>query len=40
MQFNRRQPRDHGQAKSHIGLFTDPELARIGLSETEAEAQG
>ena len=27
------------QAES-FGLFTDPELARIGLSETEAEAQG
>ena len=24
----------------YICLFTDPELARIGLSETEAEAQG
>jgi hypothetical protein len=24
----------------HYCLFTDPELARIGLSETEAEAQG
>jgi len=39
-----RQPCDRGQTSSILSVYgpriTDPELARIGLSETEGEAQG
>src|ERR1700721_1140177 len=32
--------RDYGECQFRFCLFTDPELARIGLNETEARASG